>query len=168
MTKKKKIKSAVNFSIKYILFLAVLILLTILFLPTAIFLAIALLPTVIAILTDKSSGKNKSFTIGSLNFAGCFPYLLGIWVNHDVADLSFDYLSRPQTIIVIYGAAVFGYFIYWFTTTIVSILLIQRSKARLKKISNEKEALENRWGNKVNGKVTLNSAGFPISELSEN
>jgi len=87
---------------------------------------------------------------------------LKIWVNHDVADMSLEYLSKPETIVVIYGAAAFGYFIYWFITTVVATILIQRSKVRLKKIEEEKRALETRWGSEVNGKTPLDDMGFPI------
>ena len=159
---KKKSQNKIKFGIKYIAVLAIILLFTILFLPTAIFLTVAMLPTLIAVITDRSSGRNKSFVIGALNFAGCFPYLLKIWVNHNVADMSFEYLSKPETIVVIYGAAAFGYFIYWFITAVVATTLIQRSKVRLKKIEEEKLALEKRWGSEVNGNIPLDDMGFPM------
>ena len=164
MTKKKskEDKNKPGWSLQHVALVSIFLLLTILFLPTAIFLMIGMLPTIIAVITDRTSGRNKSFVIGSLNFAGCFPYLLGIWVNHDVADLSLEYLSKPETIVFIYGAAAIGYMIYWFVTLIVSTILIQRSKIRLKKIDEEKLALEKRWGMKVNGKQLLDDSGFPM------
>lgn len=136
----------------------------ILFLPTAVLLIVGMLPTLVSAFVDREPGKNKTFTIGAMNFAGCFPYLLALWVEFNNIETTLLLLAEPKTIIVMFGAAGLGYLINDLITLGVSNILVQRSKQRIKKIELEKEALEERWGVAVNGNFVLDEYGFPIEE----
>ena len=165
MAKKKKTKKKNNkkkISFKFLVFSVLFIALLILFLPTAFLLAVGLLPTFVAAVVDHEPGKNKTFTIGAMNFAGCFPYLLQVWMTSDSMEKALILLTEPNTIIVMYGAAALGYAINTLVTMGISFLLVQRSQLRLQKIETEKKALEERWGVKVNGDYDLDEHGFPI------
>lgn len=168
MAKKKNKKSnkvkkkSNNLSLKNLLFTLVGAAIVIVFLPTSALLAVGMLPTLVAYIVDRQPGKNKTFTIGVMNFSGCFPYVLQIWLNSNSLDLSFSFLMQPKTYVVMYGAAAIGYIIDWSVTHIVSAILIQRSEKRLSKIQKEKEALEIRWGTEVNGSQKLDEKGFPV------
>ncbi|MCI5060852.1 MAG: hypothetical protein MRY79_07260 [Alphaproteobacteria bacterium] len=130
--------------------------------PTTFLLSIGMLPTFVALLIDHSPGKNKAFTIGAMNFAGCFPYLLGVWTTTNSIEASIHFLSDPVTVIVMYGLAGLGYIINWATVLGVSSILIERSQNRLKRIEHEKKMLEERWGNEVSGKYPLDDFGFRL------
>ncbi len=160
--KKHKKKSIITF--RGILVSIAAVAFMIMFLPTTFLLAVGLLPTFVAILVDREPGKNKSFTIGAMNFAGCFPYLLGLWTKSNSMDLAMHYLSEPKTIIIIYSVAALGYLINWAITMGVSSILVQKSHMRIKKIGEEKVALEERWGKKVNGEYDLDEFGFVIQK----
>lgn len=163
MAKKKKTKKKKSFlSARLILGLLFLLIFMIMFLPTTFLFVIGMLPTFVVAAIDDGEGKNKTFTIGSMNFAGCFPYLTGLWMSSNSMDKVMDYLSDPKTIIVIYTAAAMGYFINWGITMGVSSILVQRSHIRIKKIEEQKQQMEERWGSKVNGKYNLNESGFLI------
>ena len=163
MAKKKKTKKQ-SIGFKFIVMMFFLAVSSILFLPTTFLMAIGMLPTVVALIIDQDPGKNKSFTIGTMNFAGCFPFLLGIWRAPDKMETAMQYLADPTTIIIMYCAALMGYFINWFVTIAISSILVQRSKARIKKIEEQKIALEERWGIAVNGNYTLDEYGFPVQK----
>lgn len=132
------------------------------FLPTTFLFVVGMLPTFVAAALDQGEGKNKTFTIGSMNFAGCFPYLIGLWTSSNSMDKVINYLADPKTIIIIYTAAAIGYFINWAITMGVSNILVQRSHMRIKKIEDQKKQMEERWGKKVNGKYRLNDSGFIV------
>lgn len=165
--KKNRSKKKVKISFRWILVSVFSLACMIMFLPTTFLLVAGLLPTFVAIVVDREPGKNKSFTIGAMNFAGCFPYLLGLWMKSNSMDLAIHYLGEPKTIIVMYGAAAIGYLINWAVTLGVSSVLVQRSRLRIKKIDEEKISLEERWGKKVNGQYDLDEFGFIIQKPSD-
>lgn len=147
--KKKKKKQGKKISLNAVLFAFLFLIFSIVFIELAIFFLVAMLPTIVVYFTDTLPGKNKTFTVGAMNFTGCFPYLLMLWSQPEIMDKTLQRLLEPETVIVIYLAAAFGYVIYWVTTKIVSVLLVQKSKDRIKAIEKEKEALVNRWGKEV-------------------
>ena len=165
--KKQKQKKQSFFSFRWLVVAFFVLASMIMFLPTTFMIAVGMLPTFVAIVVDKEEGKNKSFTIGAMNLAGVFPYLLGLWTQSNSMPQAMDYLADPKTIIVIYSAAAVGYLINWSVTMAVSSILVQRSRLRIKRIEEEKLALEERWGKKVNGQYELDNHGFVIERNIE-
>lgn len=164
--KKKKAKKKKGLGFKGFFLALCAAVMAIMFLPTTFLLAFGMLPTLVALGIDRDPGKNKSVTIGAMNFAGCFPYLVGIWSQGNPMDAAMSYLANPVTVVIMYGAAAIGYLINWFVTLGVASILAKRSEMRIKRIEEEKKALEERWGTKVNGNYILDDFGFPIQ--SEN
>ena len=123
----------------------------ILFLPSTFMLMVGMLPTVVFYFVDQSEGKNKTFTIGAMNFTGCFPYLLALWRDGSSMEMALDFLQSPVTIIVMYGAAASGHLIDWIVKVIVTNILIEKAKYRLQKIEKIKENMIERWGHGVEG-----------------
>lgn len=163
MAKKKKRplnKKQKKLSLKHWLFVLVGIAVLIVFLPTTALLIVGMIPTMVAFVVDRQPGRNKTFTIGVMNFAGCFSYVLDIWLHANSINYSLFLLTQPKTYVVMYAAAAIGYVIDWGITLIVSAILVQRSEMRLKKIEKEKEALAQRWGKDVDGLQTLDEKGF--------
>lgn len=148
--------------VKTFVFLVGVVGMSILFLPTTFLLAVGLLPTFVAVLVDPSPGKNKAFTIGAMNFAGCFYYLLELWTNSNSIEAAVFILSDPATIIIMYGLAGLGYVVNWATTLGVAAVLVERGEKRIARIGREKKKLEERWGVEVNGKYTLDESGFKV------
>lgn len=165
--KKNKNKKKSKISFRWIFISIFSVAFMIMFLPTTFLLAVGLLPTFVAIVVDREPGKNKSLTIGAMNFAGCFPYLVGLWTESNSMDLAIGYLAKPETVIIMYSAAAVGYLINWAVTMGVSSILVQKSLLRIKKIGEEKTALEERWGKKVNGQYDLDESGFIIQKPSD-
>lgn len=161
-SKKSKAKKQVKF--KDVIFVVSSLVTMLVFFPTTIVIFIGMLPTLVAYIVDRSIEKNKTFTIGALNFAGCFPYLLTLWTKDNSIDGAVDIIQSPKAIIVMYTLAGIGYIINWAVTIMVSSLMVQKSQMRLKRIENEKNFLEERWGEEVNGKYDLDHHGFPIQK----
>jgi len=160
--KKQKKKSSVKFNPKILLFLIAMAVMMMVYMAAALIFILGMMPTLAAYVTDKIPGKNKTLTIGALNFSVCFYYIMQI-VTHPVPkDAAMDYLINPKTLIIIYCAALLGYFINYGVTILVASTLKQRSEMRLNKIEDSKRALIERWGQKVDGIKPLDVHGFPI------
>lgn len=162
---KKNRKKKIGVKPFFILFCAVIV--AVIFTPTTSILLVGMLPTLVAYLVDRSLEKNKTFTIGAMNFAGCFPYLLGLWKGENNLYAAISYLENPKTIIFIYSIAALGYVINWVVTLGISAVLKKRSLRRIERIKDQKQKLKDRWGHKVNGKVELDTAGFPIETSND-
>ncbi len=170
MAKKKKQKKSnkkkkIGVKSFFILFFAVIV--AIVFTPTTSIILVGMLPTLVAYLVDNSLEKNKTLTIGAMNFAGCFPYLLSLWKGENTLNVALSYLENPKTIIFIYTIAALGYIINWVVTLGISSILKKRSHMRIERIKSEKKKLKDRWGDKVNGKYELDASGFPIETSNE-
>lgn len=166
-TKKKQQSFKFKLSVRGLFLALIVVVISMLYLPSAILFFIGMLPTFVAYITDGIPGKNKTFTIGALNFSGCFYYLIKIWSDSHPMEVAMNYLSDPVTIIVIYSAAGLGYIINHVSTIIVSSVLRQKSFVRLKTLEEKKKSLEARWGKKVNGDRPLDDRGFLIENSVE-
>lgn len=133
----------------------------IVFVPTAIMLAIGMMPTVAVALLNRFRGA-KMLTVGAMNLAGCFPFIVQLWTKGNQLDASIAIIGDPRTIIVIYSAAAIGYMIDWSVTGIVAGLMVQNGKKRQKDIKKRQEDLVKRWGMEVTGEIPLDEHGFPV------
>lgn len=137
----------------------------IVFLPTTIILVFGMMPTIASFVMDRTVGKNRTICVGSMNFAGCFPFLLDLWTTpgmHQSIEHSLAIIADAKTIIVIYLLAVGGYAIDLAVTGITSSIIAQRSEARLRAIKKQQAEMIDQWGDKVTGKYRLDDFGFPI------
>lgn len=167
--KNKKQKTKKNFiNVRLLFILLIMLSFSVFYMPAALLLFFGMLPTLVAYIIDKKPGKNKTFTIGALNFSGCFYYLVHAWNSIQPMETALVYLQNPVTIIVIYTAAAFGYMLNFVATILISSVLRRRSVQKLEKIEKQKKALEDRWGKKVNGERPLDERGFVIENLSGN
>ena len=137
------------------------------FMPTTIMLFLGMLPTLVAGLVDRSGRGTKALTVGSMNLAGCTPFLLDLWTTGHTAENALSIISDPRTVIVIYCAAGIGYLIDWAMSGIVATIMIQRSGFRLKEIKRRQAELVERWGQEVTGTLPLDAYGFPIEKADE-
>jgi hypothetical protein len=167
MAKKKK-KNALNAQGQ--LLLVVLVICGVLFAPTTILLLFGMLPTIVAGFTDRSEEKVRGITVGCMNLAGCFPFLLELWTTeHDIAR-SIEILSGASTWVVMYAAAGVGYCMEWAMAGAASIYMTEMAQNRLKAIDKQQEQLVERWGKEVTGDIPLDPQGFPLpnSMVSKN
>ncbi len=144
------------------------VLLLIAFIPVGLLLFVGMMPTIVAGLIDKTKERVKSLTVGFLNFAGCYPYILLILnAKEEPLSVSYDLVTDPYVIVVIYGAALLGYLVEWSVSGIVAALLFSTGEKRLVDIKKEQKDLVAKWGKEVTGEYELNKYGFPISDKIE-
>lgn len=164
MAKKKSKKTAVKIQI----FLIISVLVGILFSAISMILAVGMIPTLVAVIVDRTEGKMRSLTIGLMNFAGCVPFVIEVFKKGNSVETAITYIVEPRTIVVIYFAAAMGYLIDWAMTGLVSSLVLQKTKNRMKEIEKIKSELVGRWGIEVTGTIPLDQYGFPKGDVVEN
>lgn len=145
------------------IFMVILCLLGVIFSATSVLLIFGMLPTFVAIFIDRTKEKLKPLTVGAMNLAGCFPFILELWMSgtHDVSS-AIAKVMEPRTIVVIYLAAAIGYMIDWAMTGIVSSIMYQKGLGRLADIEKLQKGLLERWGPEVTGEMQLDEYGFPV------
>lgn len=134
------------------------------FLPSTFMLLIGMIPTPFAILVDRTRAKNKVITVGSMNLAGCSPFLFELWTTDHSFEKAFDIITDPFAIIVMWSAAAVGYIVNWAMTGIVSATLYQKGLSRQKYIKKRQQELVERWGREVTGELPMDAEGFPVED----
>lgn len=146
-------------------FLTVICLLGVMFIPVAIVLIIGMAPTYAASLVDKTEEKLKAITVGFMNFAGCYPYLLDLVAKHgNDPQAAFNIIKDPLNIIIMYIAAAIGWIIERGVTLGVAGYLVQNAEKRIESIDDEQNDMIKRWGQEVSGDIPLDAYGFPIKQ----
>lgn len=144
------------------LFIVMGIIVGVMLLPSSFLLMIGMVPTAVAGFVDFSRRGTKVLTVGSMNLAGCSPFLFDLWAQGHTFDASMRIALTPQAIVVMYAAAGVGYLLDWAMTGVVSKIMVQRGEARAKIIREQQQKLIERWGRKVTGELPLDEQGFPL------
>lgn len=118
-------------------------------LPTALMLMLALMPTFCALVVAPSQGYYSALSIGALNVAGTWPFLLKLWTTgHNIAN-AMTIIINPYAWLVIYGAAAVGWMLcQWFPIFVSSFMSIFSAR-RLKEIERTQKKLIEEWGPEV-------------------
>ena len=143
------------------IFLIAALMLGVVFNALAVILLVGMIPTIVAAIVDRSEGRMRAVTVGAINFAGCTPFLVEVFKKGNTIETAITYITQPRTIVVMYMAAGMGYLIDWAMTGIVSAIMVQRAKARIKEIKKDQKDLIERWGVEVTGTIPLDEYGFP-------
>lgn len=156
-----KAKKKTSFGWKGQILMISLMMVCVLFSSMAVILVIGMIPTIVAAIVDRTEGRMRAMTIGAINFAGCAPFMIEVFKKGNNLETAVTYMLEPRTIVVIYFAAGMGYLIDWAMTGIVSSIMVQKTKGRLKDIQKMQKDLTDRWGIEVTGTVPLDEFGFP-------
>lgn len=148
---------------KQLLIMSFLIL-AVVFLPATILLGIGMLPTIVAAFVDRTPERLKAMTVGGLNFAACFPFLIALGGKGHTPEAALSLITNPQTIIIMYAGAACGYLLEYGLALSVSKIMVQQARARMKKLKQEQAQLVTRWGPEVAGEMMLDPQGFPLEE----
>lgn len=133
----------------------------VMFSAVSIIMVVGMVPTIVAGVVDRTKGKVRTLTVGAMNFAGCAPFMIEVFKNGNNISTAIAYIMQPRTIVVMYFAAGMGYLIDWAMTGIVSSIMVQKAKNRLKDIQKQQKELVERWGPEVTGTIPLDEYGFP-------
>jgi len=159
---KKKNKKKASFQSHF--FTACGVILAVVLLPSTMLLVAGMAPTIAAFFVDNTKKKTKVLTVGSMNLAGCTPFLFELWMYGKNFEKSLSIIFDPQAIVIMYTAAAIGYTIDWGLTAFISTIMYQQGLKRQKEIKQRQSELIERWGKHVSGEVPLDDYGFPVKK----
>ena len=129
--------------------LVLIILLGMAFLPTSMLLFVGMLPSLASMFLNPMGVGARPATVSAMNLAGVIPFILKLWSTENDFQTSFEMVTDPQVIVIIYTAAAFGYLIDWLVSNLVASFLYQKGINRMKQIKKRQEYLVSQWGEGV-------------------
>lgn len=137
-----------NMSLNILIVLAGLVMVAF-FMPTLLLLAFAMLPTFVAMVVDRGPKRYGGATVGGLNFAGVVPYLMDLWSGANDVPHALTIISDVFTLVVIFGAAAFGWLLYSATPGVVGAFIGMTSTRRIAALRSRQQELLRDWGPEV-------------------
>jgi hypothetical protein len=117
--------------------------------PICMLLVFALVPTMLAWLVDDTPGQSLIRTVAPLNLASALPFAIKLWSEHNSLDQVFAFMSGSATWIALYGAAAFGWLLYYLAPNVI-VTIMHRRIDKLRDAATEKQkSLKDEWGDDV-------------------
>jgi len=115
----------------------------------AMLISAGLLPTIVLAFTGKGESKNEKLQCVSFtNLAGIATMVPDVW---DRPSMVYTLLGEPLNLLVMWGAAGFGYALVYVGPMLASMVLQTMAKDRVKNIIQQKQTLVELWGPEVLG-----------------
>ena len=117
--------------------------------PVCMLLVFALVPTMLAWLVDNTSGQSLIRTVAPLNLASVLPFAIKLWHEHNSLDQVFAFMSGSTTWVALYGAAAFGWLLYYLAPAVITTVLERRIEKLRDAAVERQKALKDEWGDDV-------------------
>ena len=127
----------------------VFLLLLIFSLPTVLLLLFGMLPAIVAYIIDPSKHKTSTICVGAMNFAGVFPYLLGLWTGIHSIAVALGILTDVLALMVMYSAAAAGWMVFVAVPPVVGVLLNVMDGRRIAALRARQKRIIKEWGKDV-------------------
>jgi hypothetical protein len=112
-------------------------------------LALALMPAFVAMITDRSEARSATISIGALNLAGTWPFLLKLWTSGHTVVNAMEIILNPTAWLVIYAAAGVGWLLYVSFPAMVAACMAVFAGRRLAQLRAQQKHLVEEWGPEV-------------------
>lgn len=117
--------------------------------PICLLLVFALVPSMVAWLVDNTPGQSLIRTVTPLNLASSLPFAVKLWHENNSLAQVFSFLSAGYTWVALYGAALFGWMLYYLAPAVITAV-VQRRIDRARTMATERQtALKDEWGDEV-------------------
>lgn len=118
-------------------------------LPTVLVIVIGMPPTLVAWIIDRSYQKSASYCVAGMNFCGMFPYLMDLWMGVHSLKAAGAIVTDVFALLVIYGAAAFGWMIYITIPPVVATFLTVMAQRRVAQLRTLQRQIVEEWGESV-------------------
>jgi hypothetical protein len=108
-----------------------------------------MVPTIVALIVDRNPRKFGALTIASLNFAGVLPYLVKLWAKSQSLENALNIVVDVFALIVMYGAAAFGWMIYLTIPAFVASIFMVISQRRIAVLRESQRKIIEEWGESI-------------------
>jgi hypothetical protein len=129
--------------------LLILVALLVISLPTVLVLLFGMLPTIVAWVIDRSQQKYATFCVCGMNFSGMFPFLSDIWFKDHSTDAAVAVLTNVFDLMVIYGAAAFGWMMFIAVPPVISQFISAMLQRRVATLRDQQQKIIEEWGEGV-------------------
>ena len=147
--------------------LFIAIILVVLFFDSVIVLGVGMIPSGVAFLIDRTRRKHAARTVAWMNLAGCLVVILELWTGGGSIALALELLVEPLNWVIMFGAAAFGWVIYFPLPPIVAGYLTLSQEMKLKELAKKQKALEKEWGKDVRRSAPLDELETLEREIAE-
>ncbi len=149
---------------RLIWFILMLGTMTILSAPTVMLVFFGLLPSIVAWIIDRSEGKYATFCVVGMNFSGIFPFLTDIWFGDHSIDAAIEIMTNPFDLMIIYGAAAFGWMLYMAVPPVITTFLTVLAQRRVTALRENQSNIIEEWGEAVATALETAEAGEAAPE----
>lgn len=118
-------------------------------LPTVLMILVGMPPTFVAWIIDRSHQKSATYCVAGMNFCGLFPYLMDLWMGVHSLKAAGAIVTDVFALLVIYGAAAFGWMIYITVPPVVSTFLTVMAQRRVAQLRALQRQIVDEWGEGV-------------------
>jgi len=118
-------------------------------LPTVLMIIVGMPPTVVAWIIDRSYQKSATYCVAGMNFCGLFPYLMDLWMGVHSLKAASVIVTDVFALLVIYGAAAFGWMIYITVPPVVATFLTVMAQRRVAQLRTLQRHIIEEWGESV-------------------
>jgi len=126
-----------------------LVALLVISLPTVLLLLFGMLPTIVAWVIDRSKQKYATFCVCGMNFSGVFPFMSDIWFKDHSTDAAVRILTNVFDLMVIYGAAAFGWMVYVAVPPVITQFISAMLQKRVATLRDQQQKIVEEWGEGV-------------------
>jgi len=144
-----KISKFSDGTLRPLLWVVLLSIILLKFPESIILLLVGLLPTMVAFIVDKSFGKCATLCVGAMNIAGIFPSIFELWSEKNSFAQAFQIITNVFDLVIMYGAAGFGWILYIIIPSAVSTVLHIVAQRRIARLRNSQRNLISEWGKNV-------------------
>lgn len=144
-----KISKSGDSPLKPLLWVVLLSITVLKFPESIILLLVGMLPTMVAFVIDRSSGKYATLCVGAMNIAGIFPSIFKLWTGQNSFSQSIQIITNIFDLVIMYGAAGFGWILYIIIPSAVSALLNIIAQRRINRLRKQQHELISEWGKNV-------------------
>ena len=138
-----------RFSSQILWFTVIVALLLPWILPSIIVVLVGMVPSIVALVVDRSPRKYGTLTIAALNFAGVLPYLVKLWAKSQNLENALNIVVDVFALMVMYGAAGFGWMIFLTIPTSVASIFMVISQRRIAVLRENQRKILEEWGESV-------------------
>jgi hypothetical protein len=118
-------------------------------LPSMILILFGMMPSIFAWIIDKSEKKYAMFSVLGMNLSGLLPYLMDIWFQDHSTEAAISILSNLFDIMVIYGAAIFGWILYVSLPPMIIMFLMVIADRRIVLLESNQRKITKEWGEDI-------------------
>lgn len=119
------------------------------FMPTFIFLTVVMMPSLVAFVVDRSKQRYGAITVGGMNFSGCFPWLMDLWMHDHSVPHVLDLLTDVWALIVIFSSAGLGWILSSTAPFLASTIMSVTSTHKIAALQARQKQLLEEWGPEV-------------------